>query len=70
MNKVLLDKVLEMPPSERVAFAELILASIDYEEEEIRQAWVRKVKERISAVNEGKAELLDFETLYHEDQDS
>lgn len=57
MNKVLLDKVLEMPPSKRVAFAELILASIDYEEEEIRQAWVREVKERISAVNEGKAEL-------------
>ena len=51
-----------MPPSERVAFAELILASID-SEEEIRQAWVKEVKEHISIVNEGKAELLDFETL-------
>lgn len=70
MNKVLLDKVLEMPPNERVAFAELILASIDCEEEEIRQVWIEEVKERMNAVNEGKADLLDFEKLYYEDQDS
>ena len=70
MNKILLDKAMEMPPSERVAFAELLLASIDYEEEEIRQEWIKEVKERISAVNEGKAKLLDFEALCHEDQDS
>ena len=70
MNKVLLDKVLEMPPNERVAFAELILASIDCEEEKIRQVWIEEVKERMNAVNEGKADLLNFEKLYHEDQDS
>lgn len=70
MNKVLLDKVLEMPPNERVAFAELILASIDYEEEEIRQVWIKEVKERMNAVAEGKSDLLDFETLHNENQDS
>jgi len=67
MDNILLKNALEMPPNERVAFAELILASIDYEEDEIRQSWIREVKDRINAVNEGKAKLLDFESLYHED---
>jgi len=31
MDTNLLDKAMKMPPKERVAFAELILASIDYE---------------------------------------
>jgi len=66
LKKVLLEKALAMPPNERVAFAELILASIDYEEE-IRQSWIMEVKERMKAVNEGTARLLDFEDLYHAD---
>jgi hypothetical protein len=64
MDKGLLDKALEMPPNERVIFAELILASIDHEEEEIRKSWLTEVKSRMKAVNEGKAKLLDFEKLY------
>ena len=64
MDKGLLDKALEMPPNERVVFAELILASIDHEEEEIRKSWLTEVKSRMKAVNEGKANLLDFEKLY------
>lgn len=67
MDAALLDKALKMPPNERVTFAELILASIDYEEEEIRQSWVEKVNNRMQAFNEGRAKLLDFEGLYHED---
>jgi len=66
MDKALLEKALEMPPEERVVFAELILASIDYEEDEIRESWVAEVKSRMKAVNEGKAKLLDFEGLYNE----
>ena len=66
MDKALLDKAIEMPPEERVVFAELILASIDYEEDEIRQSWVAEVKSRMKAVNEGRAKLLDFEGLYNE----
>ena len=64
MDKVLLDKVLEMPPNERVVFAELILASIEHEEIEVRNSWIAEVKDRINAINEGKAKLLDFEKLY------
>ena len=67
MDKILLDKALAKPPNERVAFAELILASIDIEENEVKQTWIDEVKERIQAVNEGKAKLLDFESLYNED---
>ncbi|MFO7665155.1 MAG: addiction module protein [Desulfobacterales bacterium] len=66
MNKTLLEKALEMPPNERVVFAELILASIDYEKDEILQEWMVEVKNRMAAVKEGKAKLLDFEELYNE----
>lgn len=68
MENALLEKALELPPNERVAFAELILASIDYEEEGIRQSWIMEVKDRMRAVNEGKAKLLALEDLYNEDQ--
>ena len=67
MDKALLEKALEMSPNERVVFAELILASIDHEEDEIRKSWITEVKSRMKAVDEGKAKLLDFERLYNED---
>ena len=66
MDKALFEKALEMPPNERLTFAELILASIDYEEGKIRQVWINEVKDRMKAVKEGKAKLLDFEGLYDE----
>jgi len=65
MDKALLEKALEISPNERVVLAELILASIDHEEDEIRELWLSEVKDRIKAVNEGKAKLLDFERLYN-----
>ena len=70
MDKLLLDKALEMPPNERVVFAELLLSSIDYEDDEIRQSWVNEVKNRMNAVKEGKSRLLDFESLYDEDHNT
>ena len=67
MNKDLLDQVLQMPPNERVTFAELVLAGLDYKDKEIRQAWLNEVNDRMKAVKEGKTKLLDFESLYHVD---
>lgn len=67
MDNTLLEKALQMPPNERVTFAELILASINYEEDGIRQAWIAEIKNRMKAVNEGSAKLLDFKELYNED---
>ncbi|MGB7511238.1 MAG: addiction module protein [Pelodictyon phaeoclathratiforme] len=52
-----------MPPIQRVALAELLLASIDYEEGDIREAWISEVNERMKAVNEGRSTLLDFDAL-------
>ena len=68
MGTALLDKALKMPPNERVTFAELILASIDYEDDEIRQSWIQEVNDRMNAFDKGRARLLDFEGLYHEDK--
>jgi len=63
MDRLLIHKAMEMPPIQRVALAELLLASIDHEQEEISEAWINEVNERIKAVNEGRETLLDFDTL-------
>jgi hypothetical protein len=63
MDRLLIDKAMEMPPIQRVALAELLLASIDHEEEEISETWISEVHERMTAVNEGRATLLDFDAL-------
>jgi len=67
MDKALFEKAMKMPPNERVAFAELILESIDYEVEEVRNAWLSEVKDRMQAVKDGKAKLIDFEARFGED---
>ena len=67
MDNALLEKALEMPPNERVVLAELMLASIDHEDDEIQQSWIAEIKERMIAVREGRAKLLDFEGLYGAD---
>lgn len=65
MDKELFEKVLKMLPNERLTFAELILASLDHEDDEICHIWVKEVNDRIKAVNKGQAKLLDFESLYN-----
>ena len=65
MDKELFEKALKMPPNERLTFAELILASLEHEEDEIRNTWINEVKDRMKAANEGQAKLLDFESLYN-----
>jgi len=65
MDKKLFEKALKMPVNERVVFAELILASLEQENDEVRLVWLDEVNSRIKAVKEGRAKLLDFETLYN-----
>lgn len=67
MEQALLDQALAMSPNERVQFAQLIMESIEYEDEKIREKWLAEVKDRIEAVKTGKAKLIDFDSLYHED---
>lgn len=65
MDKELFEKALQMPPNDKLTFAELILASIDFEEEKIRNEWIQEVHDRMKATAEGRANLLDFESLYN-----
>lgn len=67
MDPMLLEKAMKMPPNERVALAEMILASIDHEDDEIRKTWIKEIKNRMEAVKEGRSKLLDFSQLYNED---
>jgi len=66
MDKEQYDKALKIPLNKRVVLAELILASLEHEEKEVRDAWIAEVKKRMKAVDEGKAGLLDFDALYNE----
>jgi putative addiction module component (TIGR02574 family) len=65
MDKKILEEVLKMPPNERLIFAELIFASLEHENNEVRDAWLAEVDKRIDAVKEGKSTLLDFDSLYN-----
>lgn len=67
MKQALLDQALAMSPNERVEFAQIILASIEHEDEKIRAKWIAEVKDRMEAVKSGKSKLIDFDSLYHED---
>jgi len=67
MNVKLFDEAMKIPPRERVAFAELMLASIDHEDEEIKTLWVSEVKGRMKSVQNGTSTLLDFNQLYAKD---
>lgn len=66
MNESLLEQALQMSPAERVSLAELLLASIDHENDDLKDVWVCEVKERMKAVSEGRARLVDLEELIHE----
>jgi len=67
MQNNLLKETMKIPPNERVALAEMILASIDNEDKDINNAWISEVQMRMKSVKDGKSELLDFNQLYAED---
>ncbi len=65
MDKLLINKVMQMPLIQRVALAELLLASIDNEDDEIRQSWIVEANEKMKAVEEGRSELYDIDEFIH-----
>ena len=64
MDKTLLEKVLDLPPIERVEFAQLILASLEVEDKSVRNAWIKEVERRINDYKSGKSKLVDFEEVF------
>ncbi|RJP70489.1 MAG: antitoxin [Ignavibacteriales bacterium] len=67
MDKELFDRAMRMNPNERLIFAELILSSLEKEDQEIRSSWINEVYDRMKAVNKGQAKLFDFNSMYNED---
>jgi len=63
MESMLLEKALELPAAQRVEFAEIILASIDYEDASVRNAWLKEVRERMESVKQGRTGMLDYDTV-------
>ena len=63
MNENLMNAAMEMSPNERVVFAELMLESIEHENDSIKEAWALEVKNRMKMVKEGKQKLLDFDAV-------
>jgi len=64
MDKTLLEKVLDLPPIERVEFAQLILASLEVEDKSVKKAWIKEVERRIIDYKSGKSKLIDFEEIF------
>lgn len=64
MNKVLLNQVLAPKPIERLKFIQVVLASFDKEEDDIRRSWLDEVHKRIDLVKRGETEFLDFEEVF------
>jgi len=50
------------------ALLDQAFASIEHEDEKIREKWITEVKDRMVAVKSGKAKLIDFDSLYHDEQ--
>lgn len=63
MESMLLEKALELPAAQRVEFAEIVLASIDYEDASVRKAWLTEVRERIKSAKQGRTRMLDYDTV-------
>jgi hypothetical protein len=43
-------------------------ANIEHEDEKIKEKWIAEIKDRMDAVQSGKAKLIDFDSLYHDEQ--
>jgi len=63
MESALLNKALELPAAERVEFAEIVLASIDYEDASVRKAWLTEVRERMESAKQGRTRILDYDAV-------
>lgn len=55
--------VLALPVRERARLAQRLLASLDEEEQEVRDAWVAEVRERLARYRAGEIEALPVEEV-------
>lgn len=58
--------VLALPVQERARLARRLLSSLDEEEQEVRDAWVAEVRERLARYRAGEVEALPVEEVMRE----
>ncbi len=65
--KKLLEQALRLEPATRAFVAEVLLESLDFEEDfALSQEWLDEVRRRCEDIDRGKTELLDSETVIAE----
>ena len=58
--KKILDDALQLEPSTRAFIAEVLLESLDFDQDfEISQAWLEEIRRRCAEIDSGKVTLLD-----------
>lgn len=58
--------VLALPGRERARLAQRLLASLDEDQKEVRDAWVAEVEERLARYRAGEIEALSVEEVMRE----
>jgi putative addiction module component (TIGR02574 family) len=57
--KDIIDKAMALPPSSRANLAEILLESLDFEEDfPVNEEWLDEIKRRCREIDEGKVGLL------------
>lgn len=57
--KDIADNILALPASSRAYLAEVLLESLDFEEDfPINEEWIKEIKSRCQEIDEGKVELI------------
>ena len=61
----ILDEAMQMPTPVRAFVAETLLESLDYEESvELSDEWMAEIRSRITAMDEGHAEMIAAEQVF------
>ncbi len=57
------EKILKLPSAARASLAEILLESLDYEEEDflISDEWMNEIRKRCREIDEGRVELISAE---------
>jgi putative addiction module component (TIGR02574 family) len=59
----LLTEAMSLPPRERAKLAQELLHSLHERDEDADAEWIEEIRRRSREVAEGRAELLDWETV-------
>ena len=63
-DEALFDEAMKLPPEKRAELASALIRSLDGEpDEDVEATWAREIERRVKAVEDGSAELEDWETV-------